>query len=117
MRVRVRLRCLSDLGNIGTFDVFVQNVASSLKELGATHFDFLVNNAGNSHREYGVREGHGRGGRQPLQGSLQGSVLPQPKLVALINDGGRIVNVSTGRTRIISPEGRLTALSKGPWKF
>ena len=38
-----------DAGNVGAFDIFVQSVKSALKSLGATHFDYLVNNAGNNH--------------------------------------------------------------------
>jgi NAD(P)-dependent dehydrogenase (short-subunit alcohol dehydrogenase family) len=36
-----------DTGNVGAFETFVQSVQSALKDLGATHFDYLVNNAGN----------------------------------------------------------------------
>jgi len=39
-----------DAGNIASFDAFVESVKDALSELGATRFDFLVNNAGNSHR-------------------------------------------------------------------
>src|SRR6202453_2867334 len=39
-----------DAGNVGSFDTFVHSVESALKNLGATHFDYLVNNAGNNHR-------------------------------------------------------------------
>src|ERR1700690_2089242 len=39
-----------DAGNIASFDAFVESVKDALSKLGATRFDFLVNNAGNSHR-------------------------------------------------------------------
>jgi NAD(P)-dependent dehydrogenase (short-subunit alcohol dehydrogenase family) len=39
-----------DTGNVGAFETFVQSVQSALKSLGATHFDYLVNNAGNNHQ-------------------------------------------------------------------
>jgi NAD(P)-dependent dehydrogenase (short-subunit alcohol dehydrogenase family) len=38
-----------DTGNVGAFDAFAGNVRSALESLGAAHFDFLVNNAGNNH--------------------------------------------------------------------
>src|ERR1700735_5896363 len=39
-----------DAGNIASFDAFVESVKDALSNLGATRFDFLVNNAGNNHR-------------------------------------------------------------------
>jgi NAD(P)-dependent dehydrogenase (short-subunit alcohol dehydrogenase family) len=39
-----------DAGNIASFGAFVEGVKDALAKLGATRFDFLVNNAGNSHR-------------------------------------------------------------------
>ena len=39
-----------DAGNIASFDAFVGSVKDALSNLGATRFDFLVNNAGNNHR-------------------------------------------------------------------
>src|SRR6202789_1525823 len=39
-----------DAGNIASFDAFVESVKDALSNFGATRFDFLVNNAGNSHR-------------------------------------------------------------------
>ncbi len=40
-----------DTGNIGLFDAWVNSVQSALTTLGAKRFDFLINNAGTSHRE------------------------------------------------------------------
>jgi NAD(P)-dependent dehydrogenase (short-subunit alcohol dehydrogenase family) len=39
-----------DAGNAASFDAFVESVNDALANLAATRFDFLVNNAGNSHR-------------------------------------------------------------------
>src|SRR6202167_2357550 len=39
-----------DAGNIASFDAFVESVKDALSSLGATRCDFLVNNAGNNHR-------------------------------------------------------------------
>src|SRR6202167_3093119 len=37
-------------GNITSLDAFVESGKDALSNLGATRFDFLVNNAGNNHR-------------------------------------------------------------------
>ena len=39
-----------DTGDVASFDAFVGSVKDALAKLGATRFDFLVNNAGNNHR-------------------------------------------------------------------
>ena len=44
------MRCKLDAGNVASFDAFVESVKDALAKLGATRFDFLVNNAGNNHR-------------------------------------------------------------------
>ena len=48
--MRERKRALQlDAGDIASFDAFVDRVKEALRKFGATRFDFLVNNAGNSH--------------------------------------------------------------------
>jgi hypothetical protein len=39
-----------DSGDVASFDAFVDSVKDALAKLGAPRFDFLVNNAGNNHR-------------------------------------------------------------------
>ena len=39
-----------DTGDVASFDAFVGSVKDALAKLGAARFDFLVNNAGNNHR-------------------------------------------------------------------
>ena len=39
-----------DTGDAASFDAFVNSVKDALAKLGAALFDFLVNNAGNNHR-------------------------------------------------------------------
>lgn len=95
-----------DAGNIGTFDGFVASVRKALATMSVERFDFLVNNAGNSHNNsfentteaefdsiYNVH--------------FKGVFFLTQKLLPLINDGGRIVNLSSGLTRMIMP-GRAT---------
>jgi NAD(P)-dependent dehydrogenase (short-subunit alcohol dehydrogenase family) len=39
-----------DTGDVASFDAFVDSVKDALAKLGAPRFHFLVNNAGNNHR-------------------------------------------------------------------
>jgi NAD(P)-dependent dehydrogenase (short-subunit alcohol dehydrogenase family) len=91
-----------DTGNVGGFDAFADRVRQSLARLAAERFDYLINNAGISHHNsiemtteaeldaiYNVH--------------FKGVFFLTQKLLPLINDGGRIVNVSSGLTRIIMP--------------
>ena len=77
-------------GHISAFDGFVKRAREILRDFGAERFDYLVNNAGiSNHTSIDRMTLVGR----PLQRSLQGSVLLTQKLLPLINDGGRIVNI------------------------
>src|ERR1700691_5467880 len=102
-----------DAGNIASFDAFVESVKDALSKLGATRFDFLVNNAGNSHRNMPFQTAT----EEELDGiynvHFKGVFFLTQKLLPLINDGGRIVNVSTARTRTASPGGSVYASMKG----
>jgi NAD(P)-dependent dehydrogenase (short-subunit alcohol dehydrogenase family) len=93
-----------DTGSIGSFEGFVHRVRAALAGWGAGRFDYLVNNAGTSHHK-------------PIEKTTEaeldalynvhfkGVFFLTQKLLPLINDGGRIVNISTGLTRI-TLEGR-----------
>ena len=92
-----------DTGNIGTFDTFVQSVQSTLNTLGATHFDYLVNNAGNNHRNMHFDKATEEELDSIYRVHFKGVFFLTQKLLPLIRDGGRIVNISIARTRLISP--------------
>ena len=91
-----------DTGDTGAFDGFVAAIRQKLKLFGAETFDFLVNNAGNS---------SGMGFQNATEDEfdllyrihVKGVFFLSQKLVPLMNDGGRIVNISSGLTRIIMP--------------
>jgi NAD(P)-dependent dehydrogenase (short-subunit alcohol dehydrogenase family) len=102
-----------DAGNIASFDVFVDSVKDALAKLGATHFDFLVNNAGNSHRNMPFETATEEELDSIYNVHFKGVFFLTQKLLPLINDGGRIVNVSTARTRIVGPGGSVYASMKG----
>jgi len=91
-----------DVGEASTFDMFADRVRETLAELGAERFDYLVNNAGISHHnsiELTTEEEMDTLYRVNFKGMF---FLTQ-KLLPLIRDGGRIVNLSSGLSRIIVP--------------
>jgi len=91
-----------DTGNVGTFDDFVDRVRQALGDLGAERFDYLVNNAGTSH--HNSLEKTTEAELDALYNvHFKGVFFLTQKLLPLIKDGGRIVNLSSGLTRIIMP--------------
>jgi NAD(P)-dependent dehydrogenase (short-subunit alcohol dehydrogenase family) len=102
-----------DAGNVASFDAFVESVKDSLLKLGATRFDFLVNNAGNSHRNMPFATATEEELDSVYSVHFKGVFFLTQKLLPLINDGGRIVNVSTARTRTTGPGGSVYASMKG----
>src|ERR1700733_14040504 len=102
-----------DAGNITSLDAFVESVKDALSNLGAPRFDFLVNNAGNNHRNMSFEKATEEEFDSVLSVHFKGVFFLTQKLLPLINDGGRIVNVSTARTRFSSPGGAVYASMKG----
>lgn len=91
-----------DTGNVGTFDDFVDGVRQALGDLRAERFDYLVNNAGTSH--HNSIEKTTEAELDALYNvHFKGVFFLTQKLLPLIKDGGRIVNLSSGLTRIIMP--------------
>jgi NAD(P)-dependent dehydrogenase (short-subunit alcohol dehydrogenase family) len=101
-----------DAGKINTFDSFVKSVAAALVEMGAERFDYLINNAGTSHHApfdkvteedfdnlYNVH--------------FKGVFFLTQKLLPLMNDGGRIVMISSGLARFAFPGSSAYASMKG----
>src|SRR3984885_7906230 len=102
-----------DAGNIASFDAFVESVKDALSKLGATRFDFLVNNAGNSHRNMPFAAATEEELDNIYNVHFKGVFFLTQKLLPLINDGGRIINISTARTRVAGPGGAVYASMKG----
>ncbi len=94
------------------FDPFVQSVHKALDDLGAERFDYLVNNAGISHHA-----AFDKTTEEELDSLLsvhfKGVFFLTQKLLPLINDGGRIVTISSGLTPIIVPGSAPYASIKG----
>lgn len=101
-----------DTGDIATFDAFAKRVRATLTDFGADRFDYLVNNAGTSHHaafEHVTEKDFDA----LFNVHLKGVFFLTQKLLPLINDGGRIVNTSTGLTRIVIPGSAAYATIKG----
>lgn len=83
-----------DVGDAGVFDGFVERVRTALRELGADRFDFLVNNAGTS-SSASFQNATEAELDSIFNVHFKGVFLLTQKLLPLINDGGRIVNISS----------------------
>jgi NAD(P)-dependent dehydrogenase (short-subunit alcohol dehydrogenase family) len=101
-----------DTGKVGAFDPFVQSVRKALVNLNAERFDYLVNNAGISH--HNAFEKTTEEELDSLYNvHFKGVFFLTQKLLPLMNDGGRIVMVSSGLTRITLPGSASYASMKG----
>jgi NAD(P)-dependent dehydrogenase (short-subunit alcohol dehydrogenase family) len=91
-----------DVGEATTFDGFVAGVRDALVTLGAERFDYLVNNAGTSST---ATLANGTEAELDAQFAVhfKGPFLLTQKLLPLMNDGGRIVNISSGLARFSYP--------------
>jgi NAD(P)-dependent dehydrogenase (short-subunit alcohol dehydrogenase family) len=98
-----------DTGNISAFGGFVTNVQHILNEWGTERFDYLVNMAGTSHTGL-----FGEVTEEDLDAAyrvhVKGPLFLTQRLLPLIADGGRIVNISSGLTRFTYP-GRIAYAS------
>ena len=101
-----------DTGKVSAFDAFVQEVTRALDGMGAERFDFLVNNAGTSHHapfDQVTEEDFD----SLYHVHFKGVFFLTQKLLPLLRDGGRIVNVSSGLTRVSFPGSSAYASMKG----
>jgi NAD(P)-dependent dehydrogenase (short-subunit alcohol dehydrogenase family) len=103
---------LLDTGDVGAFDEFVGRVREALRGLSAERFDYLVNNAGTSHHNSFDKTTEAELDNL-YNVHFKGVFFLTQKLLPLINDGGRIVNLSTGLTRITVPGSAPYASMKG----
>lgn len=101
-----------DTGDVRAFDAFASEVRAVLRGWGRERFDYLVNNAGNSlHAPFD----------QTTEAQFdaivnvhfKGVYFLTQKLLPLIHDGGRIVNVSSGLARFALPGSSAYGATKG----
>lgn len=92
-----------DTADLRSFDAFIKQLGDLLiKETGTAHFDFLVNNAGTAlympfadvteEQMDAIYDVH-----------YKGVFFLSQKSLPLLNDGGAIINISSGLTRITMP--------------
>ena len=101
-----------DTGRVDTFDDFVVRVRDALARLGAERLDYLVNNAGISHHN-SIDKTTEEELDNLYNVHFKGVFFLTQKLLPLLKDGGRIVNLSTGLTRITIPGSAPYASMKG----
>ncbi len=101
-----------DMGQVGSFDAFVEDLRGALDMLHATRLDFLVNNAGMSlHKPFDQTSVDDLD--LVFRVHFQGVFFLIQKLLPILNDGGRIINISSGLTRFTSPGISAYASMKG----
>jgi NAD(P)-dependent dehydrogenase (short-subunit alcohol dehydrogenase family) len=102
-----------NMSAFNSLDAFVENIATILSvDFNATHFDFLINNAG-------------MGKTVPfvdvtedifddfLNVHFKSVYFLTQKLIKQMNDGGSIINISSGTTRFSNPGYSVYASMKG----
>lgn len=102
-----------DVAQVKAFDAFAQTLKQALQtHFQAEKFDFLVNNAGT-----GLTAPFAETTEQIFDDMvnihLKSTFFVTQKLLPLINDGGRIVNISSGLARFTLPGYSAYAAMKG----
>ncbi|MEA5129828.1 MAG: SDR family oxidoreductase [Proteiniphilum sp.] len=102
-----------DTRDVSSFDPFIKQVTGHLQEkTGSLNFDFLINNAGTS-----LYVPIGEVTEEQLDDTVnihyKGVFFLTQKSLPFLNDGGGIVNVSTGLVRFALPNYSVYASMKG----
>ena len=101
-----------DTGKVADFDGFVENVRSVLADLKLNKLDYLINNAG-----IWYTDPYEKTTEAELDNlynvNFKGVFFLTQKLLPIIKDGGRIVNISSGLTRFWIPNKLPYASLKG----
>jgi NAD(P)-dependent dehydrogenase (short-subunit alcohol dehydrogenase family) len=102
-----------NVAELSSFDLFFQNVATALNDVfGADKMDFLINNAG-----VGLHESFLNTTTSQFDDMVniqfKGPFFLTQKALAIMNDGGGIVNISSGLTRFSFPGYSTYASMKG----
>jgi NAD(P)-dependent dehydrogenase (short-subunit alcohol dehydrogenase family) len=101
-----------DTGDVRAFDGFVSEVRRVLQSWGHGRFDYLVNNAGNS-LHAGFAETTEAQFDEIVNVHFKAVYFLTQKLLPLMNDGGRIVNISSGLARFALPGSSAYGAAKG----
>lgn len=100
-------------GDVSSFTRFISDVKSALNKIfDAETFDFLINNAG-----IGIHAPFAETTEAQFDALMnihfKGAFFLSQKSLPLINDGGRIINISTGLSRFSNPGYAAYASMKG----
>jgi len=102
-----------DITDTASYQDFVSAVADTLKnEFGREGFDFLINNAGNGLFANFV-DATEEQFSSLVATHLRGPIFLTQKLLPLVQDGGRVLNVSSGFVRFTLPGYSVYAAVKG----
>lgn len=102
-----------DVSNVSTFPAFVKSVRSALKATwGSDSFNHLVNNAGHGEMA-GIGETTEVRFDRLFNVHVKGVFFLTQTLLPLLANGGRIVNFSTGLTRVSYPGFSAYSAAKG----
>ena len=102
-----------DAGDSDSFDAFTTDVTASLREtFGRSDFDILVNNAGVGLNALFTETTEAQFD-ELFRIQVKGPFFLTQKLLPLMRDGGRILNISSGLTRGAFPGRAAYAATKG----
>ncbi|MGF7081211.1 SDR family NAD(P)-dependent oxidoreductase [Mucilaginibacter sp. UYCu711] len=100
-------------GDIKSFGAFVENLKSALSDtFGADHLDFLINNAGFGHHSP-IDQTTEEAFDELMNVHFKGVYFLTQKMLPILNDGGGIVNISSGLARFSMPGASAYASMKG----
>lgn len=102
-----------DTSKVASFDSFFAELKEYLtKETGTAKFDFLINNAGTA-----LYAPFAQTTEEQFDAAMnihfKGVYFLTQKALPFLNDGGRIINISSGLTRFCSPGSSAYASMKG----
>jgi len=102
-----------DVGDSKSFDSFISSLKSTLKQdFGTSTFDFLVNNAG-----LGIYAPFNETTEDQfdllVNVHFKGAFFLTQRALPVLNDGGRIINISSGLARFSNPGYAAYAAMKG----
>jgi NAD(P)-dependent dehydrogenase (short-subunit alcohol dehydrogenase family) len=101
-----------DTGDTAAFDGFAAAVRRQLESWGRKRFDYLINNAGTGFHAAFAETSEDEFDRL-FRVHFKGVYFLTQKLLPLIADGGRIVNISSGLARFSLPGSSAYASMKG----
>lgn len=102
-----------DVGDSESFDAFAERLRAALAEhWGRSNFDFLVNNAGMGLRKSFLETTEAEFD-ELFKVHLRGPYFLTQKLVPLLADGGRVINLSSGLARFSMAGSSAYAVMKG----